>query len=98
MDVFWGFLLERQKGRGVIRTFRLSSHLSKDKEAIPVQKNKEHEGKTNKKQTNKTANHEICQGVQEIKTIYSHAEKARKKTNTETLQTDRHREEDTHCL
>lgn len=53
MDVFWGFLLERQKGRGVIRTFRLSSHLSKDKEAIPVQKNKEHEGKTNNKQTNK---------------------------------------------
>lgn len=50
------------------------------------------------KQTNKTANHEICQGVQEIKTIYSHAEKARKKTNTEALQTDRHREEDTHCL
>lgn len=48
MDEFWGFLLDRQQGRAVIRTFRLSNHLGKDKEAIPIQKKKKHPNQQHK--------------------------------------------------
>lgn len=96
MGVFWGFLLERQQGRGEIRSFRLSNHLSKEKEAIPIPKKKIAAQRLKKttKQINRAANHDISQGLQEIKTIHSHAEKARKKPSTEALQTDRHREKE----